>query len=399
MDLLLKLKDPIKIKNAVQDIGYKLWRDNNKRGTQELATGVGKTRVALRAVHEELISNKDALIYIVVPTETLRDDDWPAEMDAAGYSYMKDHPNIVRICYASLHNEFPERDVDLIILDEVHHLTIPNSVFFTRDWTVFSIMGLTATLPKRDTNESDRDKRILIDGLCPSVFIVPLEAAIELSLISDFEIYVMRFDLNNSNRYIDVGKNRPKVTEAAHYKTLSKAVGRAMYSGNDAFKFAAIQKRVAFLTNLQTKTILAREIMGHILKNNRTLIFCGSIDQSKDLCGDKIYNSLTDDSQLKLFQEEKIDYLGVVDALNEGKNVRNLDNALIVKFTSQDRAIKQRIGRVVRFRPGHVGKIIILVAKNTAEEKWIKKALADFDKSRIKEHYVIPETDRAKATS
>ncbi len=399
IETLLKMKDPHKIKSAVQEIGYRHWRAANKRGTEECATGVGKTRIGLKAIHDELQSDPDALIYIVVPTETLRDTDWPNEMDEAGYSYMKNHPNIVRICYASLDKEIPVRDVSLIILDEVHHLTISNSSFFSKDWAVFAIMGLTATLPKPDASESDRDKRIIIDGLCPSVFIVPLEAAIELTLVSDFEIYLMKFDLDSVNRYIDVGRNKPKVTEAAQYKLLTKQLQKAMYSGNENFKFAAIQKRVAFLSNLQSKTLLARDIMSHILEGNRTLIFCGSIAQSEELCGEKVYNSSTNDTQLSLFQSEEISYLGVVDAVNEGKNIRNLNNALIVKFTSKDLPIKQRIGRIIRFRPGHVGKVIILVAKGTVEEKWIAKALNDFDKSRIKEHYVIPEYRKAQTAS
>jgi superfamily II DNA or RNA helicase len=397
-DKLLKLKDPFKRKDKVQELGYEYWKRANKRGTEECATGVGKTRIGLRAIDEELKADKDALCYIIVPTETLRDDDWPAEMDKAGYGYLKDHPNVRRLCYASLADAKPERDVALVVLDEIHKLTIANSVFFSGDWKVFSIMGLTATLPKMDSDDgNDRDKRILIDSMAPSVFIVPLEDAVELELTSDFEIFLMYFDLEQVAKTVPVKGGF--TTEAIYYKALSKAVAKSMWAGNEKFKFASIQKRVAFLANLGSKTLLAKEIMEQILPNNRTIIFCGSIEQSKELCGDKIYNSMTDNSMLKLFQEQKIDYLGVVDALNEGKNVDNLNNALIVKFTSKDLPLIQRIGRIIRFRPGHVGRVIILVAKATVEEKWIKKALIDFDKSRIKQFNVIPKNKRTEGTS
>lgn len=396
---LLVIKNPYERKSKVQEIGYRHWKANNERGTEECATGVGKTRIALLAIHEKLKADKNALIYIVVPTETLRDTDWPNEMDEAGYSYMKNHPNIVRICYASLHMQRPERDVDLIILDEVHHLTPANVVFFNGDWKVFSIMGLTATLPKEDEYSGDADKRILINRLCPSIFVVPLETAVELELVSEFEIYLMYFDLDNIEHYIDNGKNRAKTTEQQEYKKLTKQLAKSMWSGNENFKFQCIQKRVAFLNTLRSKKILAKEIMDQIIPGNRTLIFFGSIEQSKELCGEQVYNSLSNDEQLSLFQDEKISYLGVVDAVNEGKNIKNLNNALLLKFTSKDRVFKQRIGRVVRFRPGHVGKIIVLVAKGTVEEKWIESALVDFDKSRIKKFNVIPKSERIKTTS
>ena len=151
MDDMVSTMSPTEIKSIVQDHAYMAWKRAGKRGTVQAATGVGKTRIALRALHEELVMNPGALCYIVVPTETLRDTDWPAEMVAAGYEYMVDSPNINRLCWASLDKEKPIKDVDLIILDEIHHMTPLNCGIFSReDIKVFSIMGLTATLPSKD---------------------------------------------------------------------------------------------------------------------------------------------------------------------------------------------------------------------------------------------------------
>lgn len=382
------------IKGWVQDRAYDEWKNYSKRGTLEMATGTGKTRVGLMAVNAEVMVNKDALIYIVVPTETLRDVDWPDEMDKWGYGHLKDNSNVRRICQKSLSKEVPERDVDLIILDEVHHITALGFAFFNRDWKVFSIMGLTATLPSSKFDE-DQDKLAIIRQLCPPVFKITLEEAIQLKLVSDFHIVAMLFDLDDKDRKILSGtKAKPEMrTEVQHYQYLTKKMQQSAY--NPAMKwqkFTWIQKRTEFLMNLETKLKMAKDVIGEIIHEGRTVIFCGSIDQSVKLCGENVYNSSTDDVKLNAFRNEEISYLGVVNALNEGVNIANLDQAIIVQLSSKELALLQRIGREVRFREGHIARIVILVAKNTADEKWYRNAIANFDKSRIKEYYVKPTT-------
>jgi ERCC4-related helicase len=65
-----------------------------------------------------------------------------------------------------------------------------------------------------------------------------------------------------------------------------------------------------------------------------------------------------------------------------------------VQLNSTELNLTQRIGRAIRWRENHTPKIVILVAKDTADEKWYYSATANFNKSRIKEYYV-----RAQATA
>ncbi len=382
---------PEEIKSWVQQEAYKAWKANNKRGTCEMATGTGKTVVGLIAAHAEFQFNPNAVVYIAVPTETLRDVDWPNEMDKWGYGYMKEKVRL--ICYKSLGQETSLEDVDLFIGDEIHHTTIANSSFFSKDHKVFGILGLTATLPTSKGGETDRDKRILIDSIAPSVFQVNIEEAIALKLVSDFTVSVLLFDLDDIDPYILAGSAKKPfhTTETKQYKYLTSQLQKAMYSQYAGMKFTAMQKRMEFIYNLRSKEYLAKEIMDKILVGNRTLIFCGSIEQSINLCGKQVYNSASTDEQLSLFCDEKIDYLGVVQALNEGKNVPNLDQALVVQINSKELGIIQRIGREIRYREGHVARIVVLVARGTVDEKWYRSAFENFNKSRIKEYHVTPE--------
>jgi superfamily II DNA or RNA helicase len=379
-------------KSWLQEMGYNAWIGGNRRGTMEMATGTGKTRIGIKAAADTLKRDPLALVYIVVPTETLRDTDWPEEMKAAGYEGLEE--KVQMICWKSLSSEKPERDVDLVVLDEVHHVTVQNTAFFNRDsYKVWNVLGLTATLPD-DEFPDDRDKLAMIQALCPPVFKIDLGLAIALKIVTDYEMYVLKFDLDDKDTYIETSKG--KRTESQRYKELTKMMQRATFMKNEGMKFVAIQKRTEFLYNLRTKERLARDVIQQVMqKQERTILFCGSIDQSVKLCGKQVYNSKTTTEYLDLFRDEKISYLGVVQALNEGKNLPNIDQILVIQLTSKELNLIQRIGRAIRWRENHIPKIIILIAKGTADEKWYKKATRSMSRSRIKEYYVKPEVKTA----
>lgn len=383
---LLANKSPSERKDWVQEDVFRTW-ETVRRGTFEGATGVGKSRVAVMAMQKQFEKNPDSVVYLAVPTETLRDDDWPKEMTKWGAKHLID--KVHRICWKSLGEEVSEREVDLFIGDEFHHLTILNSAFFSTN-KVYDMLCLTATLPTLDgIDTNDRDKRIMIDNLAPSFYKITLEEAVELELVADFDVVVLKFNLDNMDQYIPFGKGF--TTEASHYLYLSKELGKCMYRRPGA-KFIWIQRRTELLKNLRSKERLVKEVMEKVhTPGKRTLLFFGSIAASERICGENVYNSRTDSAKLKAFQKGDIDYLGAVQALNEGKNIADLDQTLMVSLTSKERNALQQIGRIIRFRPGHKGLVIVFVAKKTADEKWYETAFKNFDKSRIKEYDLKPK--------
>lgn len=388
---MLDNEDPPHRKDSCQGLCYDAWVQSGYRGTIEAATGVGKTKVGVTAVATRLNVDPNANIYIVVPTTTLRDVDWPAEFIKWGHKDLLKKVKI--ICYASMHKQKVKRDVDLLILDEIHHLSLDNMQFLSEsnEYKVWNILGLTATLPKASRSAEDSDKRARIDKLAPSCFTVSLEQAIRLELVADFEIKVLRFNLDSKDKYIVGGtKTAPfKITEQAKYQYLTKMCQKMAWQKKDGAKFKYIGERTRFLYNLRSKVWLAAECMSHMITpNNRTLIFCGSIEQSRTLCGDRVYNSEVSDKQLTAFQNKEINYMAVVNKVNEGQNINELDQILVVTMTSNELTIIQRIGRTIRFRPGHKALVVILVAAGTADEKWYKAATENFDPSRITEYNV-----------
>ena len=372
------------------------------RSCLELATGVGKTKIGLSVVDRLrtmfLELDQTAMqTLIVVPTEEMRDVDWPEE--AKKWNISLDGVKI--ICYAALAKEVLNK-YHFILYDEYHKTTIGNlnklEVYLTNP-RVYAL-GLTATLPK-EVYEGDSMERIqLMRTLLPTSYKLTTDQAVDLGLISDFEIVVLKYYLDSVNVNIPGGtkKNPFKQTEKARYDFLTKNLQRAtfMSQANTAklpMKFAAISARVQFLSSLPSKLRIVLEVLKRLhVPGTRTLVFAGSIEQANRIGGKAVYHSGSTREGLDNFQSKASDLLVAVKALNEGKNLTEPDLGIIAQIDSVDRNLIQRIGRLVRIRYNkmdHKAQIIIIVTINTAEERWFNTAIADFETNRIKQ-YIVP---------
>lgn len=380
---LLLLTDPDIIKDTVQKEVLSSWRSSNKRGTFEGATGVGKSKVGVMATIAQFEKKPDSIVYIATPTATLRDTGWPDEFKKWNVEHLIS--KIVFLCHTSMHEVLVEGEVDLFIYDEIHHITVDNMKFFTNN-KVWDILSLGATI-----SDMDEVKLELLNKYCPVFFSIPVEDAISLKLVTEFEIIVLKCQLNSVDLIFKDGEKF--ITEMEYYKRLSKHIQNAMFIEKMKWsKFKWIQKRVELIMNLPTKKKIAQDVLKQIIKEElRTLIFCGSIDQCNELCGENVYHSKSGGKKfLNMFIKKQINTLGAVKALNEGENLPDVDQSFIIQLSSKSKDLIQRIGRNIRWRPNHIGKIIILVAKGTADEKWYLNAVKDIDPKRIKEYNIKP---------
>jgi len=92
-----------------------------------------------------------------------------------------------------------------------------------------------------------------------------------------------------------------------------------------------------------------------------------------------VYHSKRDDKYYNLFINQKINKLGVVEALNEGDNLSNMDSCIIVQNNSNPKNLFQRMGRILRKRSNHIAKIDILCLMNTVDEVWINSMLQGYE--------------------
>lgn len=332
------------------------------------ATGVGKSKIAIDFCK---LFDKKAKILLVVPTEELRDENWKAEFKTWNQlEFYED--NIERCCYASL-NKLKNKIYDLVILDEIQHITANNFEFFNQN-KVNKILALTATEPAEFAKKDLLKKLKLV-----TVTNISIDEAVENELISPFEIIIVDCYLDDKLKYLPFGskKNQYFLTEQIAYNKLTKDLEYATLSMNFRRKEQLTFQRMRLIYNSLEKTNNAKWTLDNLItEQERTLIFCGSIKQA-ELLHPNTYHSKTNDKNLIRFKNEEINKLSCVDALNEGHNFPNLDSAIITQVKSKERHLIQRIGRIVRYRLNHLGKIYIFVVKDTVDEGWLHTAIAN----------------------
>lgn len=342
-------EEALENKNRIQKEAVEAWVNSGYCGTQELATGSGKSKIALDCLQlcRDYWQDTRPMTLLVTPTESMRDEDWPAEFEKWGVS--TDYVKI--ICQASLSKEKLER-YELIIFDEYHNNTVPNlkRIAAVQQSHKPRMLGLTATLPDK-ANWPDEVERVdMLRKLIPSIYKLTTDEAVDLGMIADFEVQVLKFPLDTKLFNIKTGPKGHEwlTTEASHYVYLTKELQRAMYAKNESLKFMKMQARTQFIYNLESKSRLAEICMLKLQQNNkRTIVMAGSIEQANRLCGEAVYHSASTREYYDKFQAKEISLLGAVKALDEGVNLNNLEQLLVTQVQSGERRLIQRINKPV----------------------------------------------------
>lgn len=359
-------------KEKIQRIAQKKVEENNGKGLLAMCTGSGKSKVAINYCKD----HKPKKVLLVVPTVKLRDNNWEEEFKK--WNALTIYNKMERACYVSI-NKLEGKNYDLVILDEAHSITMANSEFFKQN-KVKDIIGLAPTIPR------DQEKLDLLNEIdCKVVFHYPLHQGVEDGVVAPYQINIIEIPLNATKKNIEAGnaKKRFFTTEYHNYKYLNKLVAQAIASKNkDRQKFAFLT-RMRFISNLKSKTEFAKKLISSLDSDQRTIIFAGSIDQAEEVC-QYTFHSKTNDKDYVRFKNEEINQLSCVKALNEGQNISNLDNGIIIQLDSNSLNLIQRIGRLVRYRDDHLAQIYILLAQGTQDISWAKSALSAFDKSFIR---------------
>lgn len=367
-----------KVKSRLQAEANLLHRYAGRWGLICMATGVGKSKTAIDAIKSLVAFKPDAKVLIVVPTTKLRDVTWMDEFKEWGAEEIW-NANVTKICYASMHKINGEV-YDFIVLDEVHNLTEKSAEFFTFN-TVSSCMALTATPPENTL------KQLLLSKLkIELVYQITLDDAVELGVVAPYEITVIQTELDAVRRNVEAGRKDKRffTTEFKNYEYYASIEN----SEDPNVRMKATKhfyiNRMRFIYNLNSKLEAAQWLLQNIIPfNRRTLIFCGSIKHAEKLCLHS-YHSKSGTEGYDKFIAMEIDRMSCVEALNEGHNIPEVDIAFIDQLNSNGLDLIQRIGRIIRFRVGHVGRIIILCVKGTVDEKWVRRAVDNLDKTKIR---------------
>ena len=299
------------IREKVQNEAIQAVVDNNG-GMVAMATGSGKSKVAVELAKYYFNPNNDYHAALLVPTEKLRDENWLEEFTKWEASNVWKHTE--RLCYASA-SKVKGYDFPLAILDEGHNITELSSEFFLNNEVERTVL-LTATPP------TDMVKRQILSDLgIELVYELTLDQAVRLGFVAPYKITVVTVPLDNSTKNIPGGNkaNPFMTTEAATYAYCNKRVqqcfGDQTPQGKAKMKFA-ILNRMQFIYKIPSKTAVIKFLLDKVIpKEDRTIIFCGNIEQAEEVCP-TFYHSKSSSVAYDAFKNESINRLSCVKAVN-----------------------------------------------------------------------------------
>lgn len=366
-----------KVRERVQDEAKQAVIRNNG-GMIAMATGSGKSRVAVELA-KHYVNSINKSLGLIVPTEKLRDENWKEEYSKWHADYL--WTPTIRLCYASA-SKIQNKDFELAILDEGHNITELSSEFFLNNEVERTVL-LTATPP------TDMVKRQILSDLgIRLVYELTLDQAVRLGFVAPYKITVITVPLDNVTKNIKGGNkaNPFMTTEAATYAYCNKRVqqcfGDDSPQGKAKMKFA-ILGRMQFIYKIPSKTAVIKYLLDKVIpQDDRTIIFCGNIEQAEQVCP-TFYHSKSSSESYDAFKAEKINRLSCVKAVNEGHNFPGVDSGIIGQLNSKEKDLVQRIGRLIRFRPGHEAHLYIIVSESTQDEKWLENAIENLNQSKV----------------
>lgn len=343
---------------------------SNGHGIIALATGVGKTKIAI----DYLIHANFKRVLWVVPTRMLRD--YVVRKEFEKFDAMDVFENVETICYQSI-SKLKNQTYDCVILDEGHHITPANAVFFDNN-KCLRVLMLTATVPV------EREKKQILYRLnLKPIHTIDVNKAVKEQVVAPYKIYVIPVEMDNVNKNVRAG-NKQKgwmTTEQQHYNWICKSI-------DDTFnRLGYVPKaqylgRMRFIQASPSKEKTAQKLLNRIPDHIRTIIFCSSIGQAERLCPHRFHSQTTDEDYHR-FNNKEINRISVVKALNEGSNMKDVDLAIIVQSSSKDREYLQRQGRIIRWKDNHEPIIYLLKLCETVDEFWVEQSLTSLDKKRI----------------
>jgi len=340
--------------------------DSKQKCSVVLGTGVGKTLVGLNYIERN--STPLMRILVVAPKKAIFQS-WKDDAVKFGMHHLLGR--IVFTTYLSLNKKDP-KDFDIVCLDECHSLLDSHRGFL--QLYKGRVLGLTGTPPKY----KDSEKGKLVQEFCPVVYTFKADDAIENGILNDYQIIVHQLELDQEKNFPVAMKNKHFMTsEQQNYNYW----GTRLDTGSGPIHILRVMRMKAMM-EYPSKERYTKILMNSI--NTKCIVFANTQDQADRLCKHSYHsNNPQSENNLIAFKEGKLNHLSCVMQLNEGVNIPDLRQGIIMHAYGNERKASQRIGRLLRLNPDDKAIVHILCYMGTVDEKWVKEALEGFDQTKI----------------
>ena len=344
------------------------------RGGAGITMGAGKTLLGLR--HFNILSKRAVQIsaaplkaLVVAPKKSIFKS-WEDDAKAFKLGHLLD--NLTFTTYRSLTKH--DLDYDIIYLDECHSLLYSHKVWLEQ--YSGKIVGLTGTPPKFKGSE----KAKMVEEFCPIVYTYITDDAIDDNILNDYRITVHLLSLDpDKTMLVEKGDQSWYTSEV---KTYTYWTGRINDANTLKQKQIYSVQRMKAMQQFPSKEVYAKKLFWQ--SDVKCILFANTQKQADKLCSYSYHSgNKSSEENLENFKTGKIDKLSCVLQLNEGVNIPELREGIILHAYGNNRKSNQRIGRLLRLNPDDVASIHILCYKDSVDEVWTKEALSDLDQDKI----------------
>ena len=340
--------------------------ENNCRGIVLSSVRSGKTRILLKTI-QRYFKDKNPKVLVLYPNIDIKLS-WEKECEIIDY-----FPDITYCTFASI-SKIIDNKWDCVIIDEAHLLGEENQL---------PLAGKLAENTKNiifasGTYNKDTLSDIRFYTKLDLIVNYPTSEAIKDGIVSDFTVYVHKYNLDNS-RIIQFGK--VKKWNSTEKKECNRLGNRILKLSGQQKMFASLE-RMRFINSCNS---LIEKVNKWIIENKNQRFILFSSDEKTGLRYNlPMFNSKSkDDSVLKDFQSGKINQLCLLKKASAGVTFPNLQNILITAINSNGENLEQMIGRSLLDDTDH-SHIHIFVSTEDFQNKWVTKSLELIPKNKIK---------------
>ena len=396
------------------------WEDHHFRGIVHVATGAGKTVLALNAIDLYLSRFPDARVKIVLPTIPLarqwqtallhhiKDPSLRPGFYGGGTRDRADRPIMIYIVNSArntladhIRRDFALGRRVLLICDECHHYQSPqNRLIFDFARSSFAAGGQYACLGLSATPFDSPDSAVLTDALGPEIYRYDVRQASADGIVSPFivsEVAVsflprekeayQRLSLELALLIKKILNRWPELrglSSGAFMKAIRKIAGSAgMDPENPAAAFLLKtweRKEISVLADARLLCGLA--LIGQLPEKERIIIFCERISQAErmarairhrygQICA--VYHSkMSKDARtrnMEDFRNGTVRILVSCRCLDEGLDVPDATVGIVLSGAAVPRQRIQRLGRILRRAEGKMSaSLYYLYVRESSED-------------------------------
>lgn len=355
----------------VQKDALDAWVKSGKKGSLQIITGLGKTKICLDAV--KLFPKNAKILFLAEVTD--RELELRNEQKKWG---VEDY-EIEFACYQTAY-KWEGREFDFVIADEAVDSFTPSYSKFYFNNKIKNLMCLFAYLDKYLIVGQEDGKEISKGYLCNKIAPICFTYGMEQGQIEKtarfLDIYIIKHRLDGLNKTMVAGNKEKKwmQTEQTAYDYADNMFKKAWEGKKKWDDFNVMRtsgKRANILYSLPSKIESVKKLLLRL--DSKTIIFANSLDTLEKITPNVISSHKSDKENVEIrtaFDSGQINVIGSFKKLQQGANLTDLDNVILMSYYSKQKIAIQRTGRLRQ--NGQVGQIFVFVTMNTQEEKWYK---------------------------